>query len=56
MKDARDKREQLAKWILLEAEALKTTESLLGQQSLAEELTKDAIALAKLVQEEQKTA
>lgn len=50
-----NKKEQLARWILLEAEEIQVNQSLIGQQKLAEELTRDAIALAKLVQEESKT-
>lgn len=40
---------RLANLILLEAEALKQCKSLVDSLALAEELTKDAIELAKLV-------
>lgn len=50
------RKQKLAELILLEAEALSTAQGVDNQVTLAEELTKDAIALAKLVQEERKVA
>ena len=51
-----DRKVKLAQLILIEAEALKAATSTENQCALAEEITKDAIELAKLVQEEQNVA
>lgn len=52
----KDQKEKLADWILMEAEELKNPQSLTATSKLAEELTRDAIALAKLVKEERNVA
>jgi hypothetical protein len=47
---------KLAKMILMEAEALEETKDINAQLNLAEELHKDAVELAKLIEEENKEA
>jgi hypothetical protein len=47
-----DRKDKLSKLILIEAETLKEAKGLTGSVNLAEEITKDAIALATIVQEE----
>ena len=43
---------KLAELILIEAEALKSTKNVKEAFALAEEITKDAVELAKLIKEE----
>jgi hypothetical protein len=47
-----DRKEKLSKLILMEVEALKEAKGVTESCALAEEITKDAIALATIVQEE----
>lgn len=51
-----NRKAKLAQLILIEVEALKAATTTENQCTLAEEITKDAVELAKLIQEEQNVA
>lgn len=49
-----ERKQKLAKWILLESQALESSMSVTETLNMAREITRDAIELAKLIEEENK--